>query len=175
MKDEVWKPCPDFELDYEVSSEGRVRRIRAATASGPVGLIMSQRKNECGYVFVCLRRHKERQKNVAVHRLVARAFLKEPPGGTHEVNHINAVKHDNCLCNLEWVTPRENARHAISLGRWTNVRGSRHPAAKLDESRVSSIRTEHNQGHSICSLARKYGVTRSTIGRVVHKEHWRHC
>lgn len=55
---------------------------------------------------------------VGVHRLIAEAFIGPPPTTQHEVNHKNGVRCDNRVENLEWVTRRENARHAIEvLGR----------------------------------------------------------
>jgi len=53
--------------------------------------------------------------NKTVHRLVLRAFT-----GTDGsvVNHINGLKHDNRLENLEWSTTSENAKHSFRvLGR----------------------------------------------------------
>ena len=50
-----------------------------------------------------------------MHRLVAAAFL--PFDATRPfVNHINGVKYDNQLSNLEYVTPSENAQHAHATG-----------------------------------------------------------
>ena len=50
-----------------------------------------------------------------VHRLVAAAFL-DPDEDRPWVNHINGVKNDNRITNLEWTTARENVLHAIEIG-----------------------------------------------------------
>lgn len=48
------------------------------------------------------------------HRLVAKAFLPIPEEGKTEINHIDGNKLNNNIDNLEWVTPEENQKHAIS-------------------------------------------------------------
>lgn len=63
-----------------------------------------------GY-FECSIRHKK----VMVHRLVAKAFIPNPDNKP-QVNHKDGNKHNNHVSNLEWVTARENIRHAVENG-----------------------------------------------------------
>jgi len=69
--------------------------------------------------YLCVELNKKRHK---IHRLVALAFLPEPPKEKIFVNHKNLNRSDNRVENLEWVTPSENTKHAIdnNPGRYIN-------------------------------------------------------
>lgn len=51
-----------------------------------------------------------------VHRLVAFAWIGNPPTAGHEVNHKDGDKRNASVTNLEWVTRSENVRHAFATG-----------------------------------------------------------
>lgn len=72
---------------------------------------MKQNKNNKGYLIISLCKNKK-QKSYLVHRLVAEAFIKKPDQ-YNQVNHINEVKDDNRVENLEWCTNRYNVNYSI--------------------------------------------------------------
>jgi hypothetical protein len=67
-----------------------------------------------GYLKVCLC-EKGVRRYVTVHRLVAETFIPNP-NSLPTVNHKNGNKKDNRVCNLEWVTNKENTHHAFLTG-----------------------------------------------------------
>lgn len=104
---EQWRPVVDWENYYEVSNEGRVRRLADGRASKP-------KKNTIGaqgYDVVSLSRD-GKSYTYTVHRLVLSAFVGECPEGC-EARHLNGNRGDARLTNLEWGTARENAADRI--------------------------------------------------------------
>lgn len=111
---EEWRPVVGFEVWYEVSNLGRVRRIVASRRSF-AGRCLTPGTITGGYLSVTLcvdttRTHK------TIHRLVAEAFLPGRRAG-EEVNHKNFDPSDNRAENLEWVSHAKNMRHSIVAGR----------------------------------------------------------
>lgn len=97
---ENWLPIPGFEGRYEVSSEGRVR--------GPRYGLMTPQIGTRGYLKVTLRKD-GKQFSYNVNTLVLRAFRGERPLGLIS-RHLNSIKTDNRLDNLEWNTQSVNCR-----------------------------------------------------------------
>lgn len=176
---EHWLPCPDFEAFYEVSDQGRVKRIAPAMGAR-VGRILRAGLTTSGYRMVILS-IPTGQKAGAVHRLVARAFHGEPIGPASNVNHIDGNKQNNFAVNLEWVTHSENSKHAYRLGlselptRTKPFRsGAEHPNAKLTSEQVFMIRAVLQTRGVTSALAREYRVSPATISGIRLGESWRH-
>ena len=68
-----------------------------------------------GYLRIDLHNGTKSRKSVQVHRLVAQAFIDNPENKS-QVNHINGIKDDNVVTNLEWCTNAENQIHAYKSG-----------------------------------------------------------
>ena len=96
----------DFE-DYTIDETGNVFSIRK-------NKYLKQTINRNGYCKVTLQKDKYR-KMFSVHRLVAQAYLKNY-SNTLQVNHINGIKTDNRVENLEMVTAKENMQKAVEIG-----------------------------------------------------------
>ena len=119
-KGETWKPIPGYEGLYEASSRGRIRVLdRVVVQERPYGkvtfvkrgLVLKQRVTKSGYMNVGLAKD-GKQRTYRVHRLVMAAFCGV---SDLQVNHINEIKTDNSIENLEYLTSKENIRYSKSL------------------------------------------------------------
>lgn len=101
---EIWKDIKGYEGIYKISNLGNVKSNKLL------------KKELCtnGYFRVTLYNEKS-PKRFLVHRLVAETFIPNPENKP-QVNHIDGNKLNNCVCNLEWATSKENNVHAFKLG-----------------------------------------------------------
>jgi hypothetical protein len=104
--------------------------------------------------------------NKTLHGLVAAAYIPNPLN-RKEINHINGIKDDNSINNLEWCTRSENLKHAHRTGL---TKGN----AKLTTELVREIRRLYDDRElSRKQLAAKYNISYSTIIDICSRHTWK--
>lgn len=169
MAKEVWKDVPCFLGKYQASSLGRIRsldrhvtmknRWGGKTTQLRRGVVLRFYKNKTtGYFQVSYNGGTIR---ADVHRVVAAAFFGGEEIKNKVINHIDFNRENNNIKNLEAVSVQENSVHSLRHGR--------HNKAKLSKKDVLEIRSS---GASTAALAATYGVSLSTIQRVISRRLW---
>lgn len=171
LENECFKDVSGCESEYRVSLFGRVKSLNYNNTNQPK--ILKNNLQKTGYLSVGLKINEER-KTISVHRLVAMSFIPNPDDKPY-VNHINGIKTDNRVENLEWSTAKENTDHGIKSGLINEIKGERNRFSTLSNSDVLEIRKIHeNCKITYRETAKKYNVTGENISMIVKRKTWTH-
>ena len=118
---EIWKDIKGFEGFYQASNLGRIKSLERIDALGHKRKekILKPRITRVGYYLAALTKQSIR-KDYLVHRLIYEAFNGQIPEG-YEVNHINEIKSDNRLSNLNLMTHKENINYGSRTEKCSKV------------------------------------------------------
>jgi hypothetical protein len=171
---EEWRNIPDFE-GYQVSSLGKIRgidRLKRGRSGLRLtrGQEMKQILNKKGYPEVRLRKNGTHTR--LVHKLVSSAFLVKSEGCT-QINHINGIKTDNSVINLEWVTQSENQKHAYKLGLQPSRAGESNNRATITDKDVTKLKLLYNSGKTTKEVSELLGVNLSIVRQIIYGQSWR--
>ncbi len=89
-----------------------------------------------------------------------------------DINHKNGRKGDNSPSNLEWVTAKENFKHAIETGLRV-IRPLGKYKRKLSNVQAAAVKILSERGVSGSFLGRWFGVSRGTIYTIVAGKSYR--
>ncbi|MFA7361987.1 MAG: NUMOD4 domain-containing protein [Candidatus Kapaibacterium sp.] len=176
--EEIWKSIKGYEGFYEVSNLGRVKSLerRSKWKNSSVRTnekILKQCFDSKKYLMVLLTKE-TKKKFTKVSRLVAIAFIPNPENKP-QVNHIDGIKINNNVENLEWCTNQENIWHAFRTGLMNSARGEGVSLHKLKEIDINRIRKMADSGYfSLIAISKIYNVYPCTIRCVVIKKTWKH-
>jgi hypothetical protein len=171
---EEWKNIPEFE-GYQASSLGKIRGIDRFK-KGRSGLRLTRGQelkqvlNKKGYPEVRLRKNGTHTR--LVHKLVASAFLVKSEGYT-QINHINGIKTDNSVLNLEWVTQSQNQKHAYKLGLQPSRAGEGNGRTTLTDEKVTVMKELYNSGKTIVDISKTMNVNISIIRNIIYGRTWK--
>jgi hypothetical protein len=180
---EIWKPVVGYEGLYEVSDCGNIRSLGTYKYSHklckPIWVNRIRYTRKCvdkkGYVYTGIgNKAQNNRKTVKLHRLVAEAFIPNPLHKP-EINHLNGIKDDNRVENIEWCTPSENQKHAYrsGLSYCTELRLKKFMKnRKVNDIPVAQIKNGKtiNIFPSMQTAANKMNVDRSVISRCCSRE-----
>lgn len=175
--EEIWKDIEGYEGLYQVSNLGRVKSLSREVVRPTLGkyttleIIRKSHYDKDGYLTLSLSKG-SKYKLFKIHRLVATAFIPNPENKP-QVNHINGIKTDNTLENLEWVTASENVRHAYESGLVVSLKGEKHNMCKLTSELVKLIRNDL-MIMTQKKVAEKYGISQQHVSDINTGKRWKH-
>lgn len=162
--EEIYKSIKRFEKRYAISNYGNVKNLKT-------GKILKSQLRKDGYFQIGLE-IKDKKIMFLIHRLMAIAFISNPLDKKF-INHINGIKADNRLENLEWVTHKENMQHAHKTGLNPARKGVKHHGAKLDNEDIKLIRFLKDKVTK-SDLGYCFDVTRQQVHHITSYNQWRH-
>lgn len=174
--EEIWKDIEGYEGCYQVSNLGRIKslsrkvKVQNNHTRTTKEKIISPIIQATGYSVICLGQHNPK----LIHRLVAIAFIPNFDN-KRTVNHINGIKTDNRLENLEWATYSENMVHAFENSLNTSIKGESRWNSKLTEDDVCQILQLNSMyGLKQKMIAKEYGISTGMVNVIFKRKAWKH-
>lgn len=191
IKIEIWKSIPNYERYYEASNLGKIRSLDREIPSKKIGYTVLKVKGRVlkpsldkdGYKRVVLCKDTIKQ-YCRVNVLVGLTFIPNP-NNLPQVNHINNIRIDNRIENLEWGNHQTNNfhrhktwNHVISnynpSGRNITIAMSLAKATKLNPENVIKIRELYKTGkYTQKEIGNIFGITKKHVYLVVNNKIWR--
>ena len=159
------KRIPNFE-DYAITEDGRIWSYKRNIWLKPA---MS-----AGYWMYALTVNAQGTSN-GIHRWLALTYIPNPDN-LPVVGHRDGNKLNNALDNLYWCTQSQNMIDARDVTKTLNPQHSeQHIRSVLSNQDVLAIRRKYIKGvYGYVRLSKEYGVTVSSIQRILNGSGWKH-
>lgn len=159
---ETWRDIKEYEGLYQVSSLGRIKSLERKLKGTWMGRTKREAKilaQSLDYRYPLVTLHNDRVKRTRhVHRLVAETFLTQNDP-SNIVNHINEIKTDNRISNLEWCSQKENVNHGTAI--------KRRSAKSMNNPRICKPIAQYNlNGSLIATYPSQCAAARAISGKV---------
>lgn len=123
LEENVWYQAMYYDqpLKYQITIDGKIR----SQYSRAMNKVLGNHINSWGYVTWRLRKDTKTYHRLA-HTIMAHTFLTLPEGYTYDnltVNHIDGIKKNNHISNLEWCTFKANNLHKFDYELQLATRG----------------------------------------------------
>lgn len=168
------KQIPGYDDRYLIDEDGSIYSTNYKNSGKTRKLKPAKSKD--GYYQTMIKRKDGRYISKKIHKLVALAYFGE---SDLHVNHIDGVKSNNSVSNLEYCTISENIKHAYRNGLMERKRGSLNGNSKITEEDVLFIRNqakERGRYYGRKELSKKFGISESQVKDIVTRRRniWPH-
>lgn len=166
-------PIPNFEDRYEIDILGNVYSM-FDNVGHKSGRLKSNTVTPRGYVVTKLSINGKARDHF-IHRLLMLTFRPIENSDKLQVNHIDGIKTNNSLSNLEWCTSRENIRHAWHVIKVSYVRcGEDSSRARFTENDIREIRRLATTGMTQEAIGKIFNASQRVISKIVTRKSWKH-
>lgn len=179
--DEKWREI-EFEkgalrLKYAISNYGRIVSYSESRKDGKLlrGGVLG------GYpTFVC--RPFGKSKTLYIHKLVAQYFIPKEREGQQYVIHLDFVKTNNHVSNLEWAdkaTMEAHQQRSPYVIKSRERRKNNHPTkghklTRTDVIRIKKRIFDPNRKTRLKIIAKQFGISEMQLYRIKSGENWAH-
>lgn len=162
MSEVLKVPIKGYENLYWITSDGEIISKKCT---------LKPSLNSNGYPSVSLSKDNY-QRTKPVHKLIALHFIPNPDN-LPQINHINGIKTDYRISNLEWCTAKHNMQHAWRTGLiTTDAHDTKTAKLTIKEVHEIYLLCIHRIDRRL--IARLYGVSIFTVKGIREHKHWKH-
>jgi hypothetical protein len=169
---EEWKEIEGLQGMYLISNKGRVLRKERTVDKGKWGQVTFPERmlipnKRLGYDSVVIRIYNKIFKE-SIHRIVAKHFIPNPQNKPF-INHINGIRDDNRVENLEWCTAKENSQHSWRTGLQKGKRGDTNKLSRVTLNQRLEMERMNSSGVFQSEIAKSFGLNQATVSKIIKK------